>query len=349
MQELSQRNRLSTVGGLLVYQPHAPQGDPIARDVNVQIDHEIRRSLGRATFDSPRRRQQLRAFAGDPHTTLPSITDILDATCQTELGPQHIMLELGTRRSSHGRFHALTGGNTTRPDLTIDLARKAFDELQSFGACDLVLTIAGDGDPLLHPHFDDFVQCARDSGIRGVHLRTDLLVDHSSLNRLLACRPDVISVNLNADRASTYKIMMGCDRFKDVLLNIEYLVERRERLTQHSANAAFALPWIVPHLLRCEETYEDIDTFFDRWQHTLGCAVIDGPATVTSGEGLAPAITPKQVLNRDAGRTLAVLCDGSVLLDSNDFACAKPAGNTHNNTLSEIWSRMRQLNQPQST
>ncbi|MHC4447065.1 MAG: motility associated factor glycosyltransferase family protein, partial [Planctomycetota bacterium] len=60
MQELAQRNRLSIIGGLLVYQPHAPQHDPIAREANVQIHHQVRRSLIRATFDSPRWQRRLR-------------------------------------------------------------------------------------------------------------------------------------------------------------------------------------------------------------------------------------------------------------------------------------------------
>jgi hypothetical protein len=66
MQELALGNRLSTIGGLLVYQPHAPQSDPISRSANIQIDHRVRRSRIRATFDSPRCRARLEAAGVRP-------------------------------------------------------------------------------------------------------------------------------------------------------------------------------------------------------------------------------------------------------------------------------------------
>lgn len=341
MEELSQRTRLSTIGSLLVYQPHLPQGDPIARDVNVQIDHRVRQSLVRATFDSRRQRElleNLKCAAASPA----SIITNLEAACGFARAPQHITLELCTDRASRGLFrnqrHAIK-----REPLSLDIARRIFDQLRAFNADDLVLTLDGAGDPLLHSHFDQIIQLAKQSGIRGVHVRTELLCDRPILDRLLASGVDVVSVDLNADRAATYQTMMGLDgeHFKRALMNIEHLVQNRRRFTPHVGSAGFALPWIVPHLQRRLETYEDIDTFFDRWQHTLGCAVIDGPSSLDPPDTLAPAVTPQRVLDRAARRSLTILCDGVVPKRHLDWRGAAPLGAITSNTLQNLWHQLQ--------
>lgn len=336
MQELSQRNRLSTVGGLLVYQPHAPQGDPIARDVNVQIDHDIRQSLGRFTCDSPRQHELLDSFAGGTGEIKP----IVQAWQESITTPQHITLEICTDRTSYGRFKQHPHGAIARPMLSLEVARRMFEQLAAFNMPDLVLTLDGVGDPLLHPQFDSIIQLARVSGFRGIQVCTELLSDRSVLDRLLACNVDVISVDLNADRAATYQRMMGIDRFKDVLLNIEYLSEHRTKLTDHAGTSSFALPWIVPHLQRCTDTYEDVDSFFDRWQHTLGCAVIVGVPPFAHDD-LAPAITPRRVRDRQLRRSMTILCDGKVVPDQWDWLGKRDVGNIREISLAELWRRLR--------
>jgi hypothetical protein len=340
MEELSQRTRLSTIGALLVYQPHVPQGDPIARDVNVQIDHRVRQSLVRATFDTPRQRECLRRVQS-PHST-PELISNLEAACGLASPPQHITLELTTDRTSRGLFRG-QHRNMRRPQLTLDLARRIFDQLRQFNADDLILSLDGVGDPLLHPQLDQIVQLAKQAGIRGVHVRTELPGNHSILDQCLQSGVDVISVDLNADCAATYDRMMGLDgeHFKRALMNIEYLVHHRRKLTAHRGAAGFALPWIVPHIQRRLETHEDIDTFFDRWQHTLGCVVIEGPSRLDPPDSLAPAVTPPRVLDRDARRSLTILCDGAVPLHYLDWTGGNALGNTTSNTLKNLWNELQ--------
>lgn len=340
MEELSQRTRLSTIGALLVYQPHLPQGDPIARDVNVQIDYRMRQSLVRATFDSARQRKLLRGI--QVTRSGPELMSALEAACGFTNSPQQITLELTTERTSCGVFRA-NCASTCRSHLSLELARRIFDQLRQFNADDLVLTLDGVGDPLLHPLFDQVVQLATSCGIRAVHLRTELLCDKPILDQLLQLNLSVISVDLNADCAATYQRMMGLDgeQFKRVLMNIEHLVQNRRNLTAHPGAAGFGLPWIVPHLQRRLETHEDIDTFFDRWQHTLGCAVIDGPASLDPPDSLAPAVTPQRVLKRQATRNLTILCDGSVPRHPTGFAENNPIGTIETSTLKNLWNELQ--------
>ena len=144
-----------------------------------------------------------------------------------------------------------------------------------------------------------------------MHLRTQLRVDHAVLDRLLACEPDVISVDLHGDSPESYRRVTGVDGYQDVLTAMEYLVNNRRRLTDHTPTAALALPWIVPRMTRRPETVQDIDGFYDRWQGTLGTVVID-PLGDPGETDLLPVVVPPAVQVDEDRHTLTVLSDGSV-------------------------------------
>ncbi len=334
MGELAQRNRLSTVGGLLVYQPHIPQPDPIARDANVQIDHRVRNSLCRATFDTDRQRQLFAAAltdGSDAVTLSPAeLLQRLEIAQQSHVPPpRHVELELCANRESNGLINPSQHLSICREPIAFELAEHIVRELATID--DAVLTLAGAGDPLLHPQCDSIIRAAKQAGVAAVHVRTELRCDPSTLDRLLASGVDIISIDLHADRAATYHAVMGDDKFEHVLRSIEYLAERRTKLTDHAGTAGFALPWIVPVIQRRRETLEDIDTFFDRWVHVLGTAVIEGPPpwdpASTGADGhLIPVTPPRHVRDRDAMETMTILCDGSVPVDLRDIGASAIAG-----------------------
>lgn len=341
MQELSIRNRVSTVGGLLVYQPNAPQPDTIARDANIQIDHDITRSRIRATFDAPRYKRAIKQII-EPKLSLGKVTSaqIVEAiteydSSQTTHLPQHVILELNCQRKSKS--------NTPwRSPISIDMTKRIFQTLGEEGDC--VLTLHGTGDPLLHDQFDEIIKLAKSSGISGIHLRTELLTDQTTLDRLLKCQLDVVSIDLNADRAETYKQMMGVDGFREVLENMQYLLANRKRLTDHSPNAAFAIPWIVPRIKRCCTTYQDIESFFDRWQMTLGAAVIE-PCTkedlLKDGQDILTETAPPSRVMIDVGRCrMMILCDGSVPVSEFDAQGLDCVGNVKDSSVSNLWKKL---------
>ena len=346
MQELSDRNRLSTTGGLLAYQPRLPQHDPIARSLNVQIDERVSRSRIRATFDAPRYRRRLTALLrptadGPDPETVRIVADLERHLNEfpDEL-PQHVILELCTDRTSHGLFsrNRLNGfAGCQRPPLTADRARRLFEQLAAAG--DAVVTLGGVGDPLLHERFDEIVRDAKEAGILGVHVRTELLADRATLKRLLACGVDVVSVDLHADSPQTYHRMMGLDRFGQVVENIQYLLSNRQRFSDHGETAAFGLPWIVPRLQRRIETFDDIEGFFDRWQASLGTAIIEGrpPLGPTSDNGLAKAVTPPRVMIDEGRRRMTVYSDGSIPISELDLAGRRTIGGIDDGPLTGLW------------
>lgn len=350
MEELSERNRLSTIGGLLVFQPHAPQMDPIAGAPNVQVDHRLRHSLVRATYDQPRYRQvleqALQAWNGSPPMRA---IDALDAIEEAYDGarfdrPQHLILELTTARAHAGRFAQWPlPRDVPGRSLSLDVAKRIIDQFAD--QPDAVLTLGGFGDPIRYEHFDDVIRHAKESGIRGVHVRTELDVENDVLDRLLAAGADVISVDVHADRRETYTRMMGRDALVRVIDNIGYLVDQRTRLTDHTSATAFAVPWIVPRLQRCVETHEDLQSFFARWQHVLGTAVLEGvpPFECVTGEpvdALVKPPVPQRVVKRELLRRMLVLADGSVPVSELDCLGDDCAGNMNGQSMIEAWAAL---------
>ena len=332
MEELTLRNRLSTIGGLLVYQPQAPQHDPIARSVNVMVDPRVRSSRIRATFDAPRYRQALLATFGATAGAGLSAAAIVaalgeHAAREPQESPRDIVVELTTRRTN--------GVFGDRPDLDPALAGRLFEQIASPG--DVVVTFAGAGDPLLHDHFDEIVRLAREAGVAGIHVRTELLAGTPVLDRLLGCEPDVVSVDLYADCPDTYRRVTGFDGHEIAVNGMHHLVTHRTRITDHSPAAALALPWIVPRMARRTETLDEIDGFFERWQANLGTVLIDPQPGEDSAEAaLLPVVVPRTVRLDEDRYTMTVLSDGSVPVDG-PTGDADVVGTIAETTVAELW------------
>lgn len=347
LHDFANRNRLATFGGLMVYQPHVPQADPIATNTNITIDHRIRRSQLRATFDTAANRELLRRVvvpivAGRDDWSTVEIIDQLERHVAMTVDdlPQHVILELCTERETTGPAQRHPYRPIRRAPADLDLAERLFAALGRRG--DGVLTLDGVGDPLLHPAFDQFIRRAKDAGVRGVHVRTDLLVPRDVVDRLLESGVDVITVPFNADRAETYRAMNGVDRFREMLQNVEHIVQQQRRLTDQDGTAALPMPWLVPRIQRRHESYHDIERFFDRWQHTLGTAVIEGPPPFPDtpdcpADTLRPARMPDRYVDRELSRRMTVLCDGSAPVSELDLVGEHAIGSLREQSLAELW------------
>ncbi|MFM2163776.1 MAG: hypothetical protein RL325_213, partial [Planctomycetota bacterium] len=334
MAELAQGGRRATVGWLLAYEPSRPQQDPISKDVCVQIDHVVRRSLVRAVFDTPRNMIRMRraiepglserggGVAGiEPRAAIELLEHQLFDTVPYYT-PQHLMVELNTGRQGSGASSPHRLGSVQRPVMTERRFARLVEQVADSRDC--VMTLCGAGDPLLHPDVARFVRIAKEGGVRGVHIRTELLSNQAVVESVIEAGADVLSVEIDSDSAQTYRRMHGVDRYTDVVASIERALGARRHLAGAGGSAAHAVPWIVPRLQRRVESYEDIDSFFDRWQHLIGTPVIEGPAPFEPSpehppDPLASARAPSRAMWREMLRRMLVLSDGSVPLSELDL------------------------------
>ncbi|MEY3021944.1 MAG: hypothetical protein RIS86_1142 [Planctomycetota bacterium] len=351
MRELAAGGRRSTVGWLLAYEPARPQQDPISKDVCVQIDARVRGSLVRAVFDTPRNMTRMRR-AIEPGlgqaSTVADITareavDLLERQLFDSVPyftPQHLVIELNTGRQGSGAASPHRWGSVQRAVMTERRFARLCDQLGE--SRDSVITLAGAGDPLAHPDCARFVAMAKERGVRGVHLRTELLADPATIEAVVAAGADVVSVEIDADSAATYRRMHGVDGFGRVLANLERILALRRHLDGPAGGGAHAVPWIVPRFQRRIESFEDIDPFFDRWQHLLGTAVIEGvppadPTPEVPVDRLASARAPAKVMFRELLRRMTVLSDGAVPLAELDLRGEQAFANVDRAPLLQVW------------
>jgi hypothetical protein len=364
VQQLRLRNRLSTIGSMLVYQPHLPQPDPISLDVCVPIDHRVRSSFVRAIFDTPRTKMRMRRGLeplindADNHgrpEALPALAVVNELENQLfntvpYFGPQHVLLELCTGRQASGAISPHRWGSVQRLPMTLRRAERIFSQLAESG--DAVVTLGGVGDPLNHPDFDVIIRMAKDSGVRGVHVRTELLAGPAAIDRLLGTPVDVVSVDVQGVSAATYLAQTGVDRFNDMLAGLGRLLAGRRHVSGPAGRDAIMMPWVCPRIQRRAESYEDIDPFFEHWSRMLGTAIIDGPIPFDptderAVDPLASARAPERVAYRELHRRMVVLSDGSVPISELDLHGERTIGNVDSGAVLELWrtlvQRRRQL------
>ncbi len=337
--------RFATFGALVSYMPMRPRVDPIGQDFCVRIEPEVRDLGRRCVPDSAPRFAQLAdalADAGEGVLRMDALA-VARAVAGADKGvptgaPQHVTLELCTGRLMGGLLGRLRQGGeepAEREPMPVDLARRIFRQLAE-DRSDATVTLFGSGDPLLHPRLGEIVRAAREEGVAAVHIRTDLL--HApggafDAAAFLDMGADVISVDLLAMKAETYERIAGCDRFGEVQDRLVALLDERERRREFWAAGSIPTPWIAPRLTRCDDTYEEIERFYDRWNVQAGACVIDPLPRKAEGQRIQPLPLPEPARSRLERTELRVLSDGTV--------AGAPSIDLRTAPLLDAWRRLR--------
>ncbi len=306
-------NPMTGFASVLGYQPSRPQADPIGKDVCVQIPAAVRSCCQRFIVDTPRTWAMLERMSAQLDLSAASAEALCAAavTCADPTIPQQVTLELTTERLVDCIF---TPNQPRLPALSLAAAQQRIAQLAAQSLGDLVLTLGGRGDALLHPHWRQLVQTAHDAGVYGICLETDLLGEPNELDELLRAPLDVLSVRMNADTNATYEAVMRPrlpEAFKRLVSNFQWLLNERNRrwqMREEYPQAVAGVPWLVPRLIKSRETLKDMETFFDRWMHFAGHAVIErNPLEQTAPGVVWPAVhvAPRQVIELQTSEAAA--------------------------------------------
>lgn len=325
-------------GRILSYLPDQPIRDPIAGEGCLPVPAPIARTTRSFKLDSDRQIARITEAAINLNGELlasdaEGLLHRLEWPNQIDPLPREVVLELTCRRRSKPVYGIAGHQTVDRPDLSIDLARKLFGELGQ--ADDARVTLAGVGDPIEHPAFDQIIDAARSAGIHAIHVETDLLSeDADAVVRLADPRIDVISVHVPAMTRETYRIMMGVDGFTTVLENLRRLVKRRHE-------SGRGVPLIVPVFTKCRQNLAEMEAWYDQWLKALGCAVIVGPSDFA---GLIPACAladmspPTRTGCARVNSRLTVLSDGRAVSCEQDVLGRQVVGDLRFDSLAVIWN-----------
>lgn len=330
----------ASIGGLLGYLPRQPRlrADPIAGPACVHVPPAVRDAGVRVIADG--RSAVLGAAMarlGDraASATAEEVARAIAETEEPEPAPHELILELCTGRRTGGLRAAWRPGaaelieRTPMPRAT---AERLLDELASARPGSAV-SFGGCGDPMLHPDLPALAAAARRAGL-AVHVRTELACRRDRLDALLDAEPDVISVDLMADSAATYRAVMGADLFEMVIANMEHLLSRRV------GAGGIPVPWVVARLTRCDAILEELESFFDRWLTLSGAAVIDPLPEPAPGERIEPLPKPAAAARRLWSQRMAVLCDGRVPASEHDLAGEHAVADAGRDGLMPAWRRL---------
>ena len=316
------------------------------------VDPRVRSSLVRLVFDTARAkirmRRGLEALLDDRGDLSP--VDALNAfenqvfNALPYFTPQHLELELCTGRFGSGVASPHRWGSIQRTPMTLRRAERILAQMEESG--DATLTLGGAGDPLRHPDCAAIVRMAREYGIRGVHLRTELLAPPATVDAVIDAGVDVVTVDLHATTPETYRAMVGLDAFATVEANLARLVASR-RLLEGRGRDAIGLPWIAPRLQRRPETLRELPAFIARWDAELGTACLEGPPpadpTPERRELRAfPIAVPPRVAYRELHRRMPVLSDGGVPISELDLAGEHRLGSVDTAPLLDLWRSLVQ-------
>jgi hypothetical protein len=267
---------------------------------------------------------------------------IRHANAPPTFAPQFLTIELNTGRRGCGLASPHRFGTLQRPTMT----QKRMDRILArvAEARDVVVTLGGAGDPLVHPDVVEFAKQIRKAGALALSVRSELL-SLDALEKLAAIDPDVISVDLHATNASEYVRMMGFDRFDFARRALESVIAQRR--AQPGAPAWLARPWILPVIERLRDMVDRIAAFGALWQNRAGGFCVDSPPqidpwgdTITDAPlcaaGFAGSNSPSEHL------ALTVLSDGRVPAQSGDLLGTTSVGNVDSEELLMLFRSSRQ-------
>jgi MoaA/NifB/PqqE/SkfB family radical SAM enzyme len=324
-------------GRILHYNPDQLGHDLLTSPNCATVPAPVARTLHRFTLDTDRQvlriSQATEALNGQLMSSgAEDLVQRIHAHRQVPDLPREVVLELTTRRATKAIFRPGAALNIHRPDLSLDTAENLFRQLSTLDGTRL--TLAGVGDPLLHPDVFTLIDAAAmDAGLH-LHLETDLLdLTEESLSRLAASHLDVLSVHLPALTPQTYARIMGCDGLAKVLENIRRFVAERQ------ARRA-GVPILVPVFTKCRDNLPEMEPWYDQWLRALGSAVIQGPSDYASqipDPGPSDMTPPKRTPCARLSSRLTILSDGTVVACEQDVLARKPMGHLTRHPLRDIW------------
>jgi radical SAM protein with 4Fe4S-binding SPASM domain len=181
-------------------------------------------------------------------------------------GLHHVGVELTNEENLPNRLRA-PSRLSRRP--TGRLSRAHWDALLS-GLSDerfqpLSIDFWDFGEPLLHPDAVTFIEEAARHGIRVDLYTNGLLLDEPMADRLISSGLDAIFYRLDGMKPETYGRVSGdTTLYTRAAANLDLLVRRKRELV---TSGAVRKPTIAVQITEMAETDEDLDAFFDRYDH----------------------------------------------------------------------------------
>ncbi len=327
----------ATPGRIVSYLPDAPVLDPVTSDACIELPLTLTRAVDRFVLDSDRQICRIDCATQPLNGTLATsaaqtIVEQMRSVRPAHDFPREIAIEITTRRATRPTFAAGSHIEVSRVDMSLEVLRKIAIELAQVD--DVRLTLAGAGDPLLHPQIVEVLHALRD--VYAVSIETDL-VDASDdvLKAIVNANVDVVAVHLPAMSPAKYQQVMGCASMPAVLENVKRLLAIRQQLGRGT-------PIVVPLFTKLAINLDEMEQWYDAWLRALQSAVIVGPSDFAgqipdlAAADMAP---PKRGPCRRIERRMMVLSTGDIVRCEQDALGLSPLGNLGTDSVRSVWQK----------
>jgi hypothetical protein len=320
-------------GRLLAYWPDLPGRDPITTDMCFAAPPAIVRTGQRILLDSARQVARVTAATAGLNGELvesgaEKIVRLMEAYADPDAHPREVVLELTTRRATRPISSPAGHLELGRGDATIETVERVLGDLA--GVDDVRLTLAGVGDPLLHPEFGRVMELVDRAGVPAVHVETDLVeVSEAAWAALAQRRIDVLTVHLPAARAETYRQVMGVDGLGAVLANFQQFLRMRRMP-----------PLVVPTFTKCRQNLAEMEPWYDHWLRVVGAAVIAGPSDYAGqipDVAVADMSPPRRRGCYRLNSRMTILSDGTIASCEQDVRGRQGQGHVSSEGLAGSW------------
>lgn len=325
-------------GALLVYQPDSPIADLTGREGCYRPATEIVHASGRLLADSTRSWHRIER-AVDAGALTWNAQELSQWLTQVDVirvneAPIEIEIELTTECQFQTTDLAYPRGDYVPSRGPLSLS--AIDNIAA--VCkqydDTRIMLGGFGEPTLHPRFAEICHRLRSAGAFAIGVRSNgLAIPTVAESALFDAPVDVIEITLDAATPATYQRVHGRDEFETVVATLERLMQRR-RASQS------VRPLIVPSLIKCAETLNEMEAFVDRWQRAFGMYTVRG---ITDYGGKwhperAIRFATSGAQHNGSQRTRCmILADGTVTTCDQDIVGKRAVGGVLNTDLQSIW------------
>ncbi len=343
---------------LLAYDPANPTFDTLIREACMQVDPALSKIPNRFCADTDRSFQLAQSWHGRPahdgqngHSSAELCVSAARAIApgiknfsQVSNAPRELEIELTTARLTTPPGSVPQSLRDSRPSLPASHWQNWFAQ-QNFPD-DLLLTFAGDGDPLLYPHLLDVLRAARNTRPLSICLQTDLA--SPNIDNLLTLISenliDILSIPFYGHTQPTYAKVANADLFPTVMANLQKLAP--------IINKNGSMPLLVPRLLKVRDTIPELEPFFDTWIQQSGWAVIDYPTDRAGNVSAASVIDmapPKRRPCRRLWDRLLLRSNGTAIPCDQDIQDQLPLGTTTTHSLPQMLDQLPLHKPPPTT
>jgi spiro-SPASM protein len=324
------------VGWAIAYKPDDPAIDLAFKPACFIASQALRHASGRLTADT------LRSFRDMERIIQSGADSSADAAANWLLNnerqrfddlPREVEIELTIDSPIQPRLRPGPTHLPKREPIDSELVEKLAREMSAYD--DSLITLAGYGDPLLHPRFGSVVAGIKNANVYGLAIRTTgqtLSDDH--ISTLIENNIDVIEFTLDAWTPEAFgKCNVGG--------KLQNATDAIERLIQARRDAQQATPIIVPSMIKSRLNIGEMDPFFDGWIRKVGCALIGAYSNFggqVEDQSVADMSPPRRTPCRRLTNRCFVASDGQVYPCDQDLKGTMPLGHLGNATMNAIWA-----------